>query len=202
MPGTQRPAWHRIGLHEHDELFVFVDYVRRLADLIELRDWTFIVESATPETEDARAEITCLYGRKIGTLRFADGFRDEHPNVIRLTVTHELVHAHLDGMDSVIDGGAAEVMMGKPAYEVFYQAHKLALEYACDALADALAPGLPFIDWEQTTVTAPANLFTTDAQIKIHPYREEREKPRVSYRDMVTQLKLDRQRAEQGGTTT
>jgi glyoxylase-like metal-dependent hydrolase (beta-lactamase superfamily II) len=108
-------------------------YVRCIADLMWLRDWTVTIAN-TPPGDGAYAAVECLEGRKQLIVEFSDAFLDElAPSEQRQIVVHELTHAHLDH---------AAVLAHK-AMGDHYPDFLLALEYGVDGIADAWAGRLP-----------------------------------------------------------
>lgn len=118
------------------------DYVRTLADLLHLKDWRIVVDNEPPPTEPpALAAVKVTPGRKYAIVRFASDWYESAPEELRHTVTHELIHCHIAGMDQAVEG-AADVF-GLPAYNLFANGFNMALEHATDGLADAVAGFLP-----------------------------------------------------------
>lgn len=112
-------------------------YVRRIADLMCLRDWFIQLIWEGPDEPEVAADIKCIPGRRLAYIRLGDSFLDDYtPDQQRHTVVHELVHAHLDQAQKV-----AEEAMGEQ-WAVF----RLLLEYGVDAIADGWAPCLPLPD--------------------------------------------------------
>jgi hypothetical protein len=111
----------------------FTPYVRALADLMELRDWTVSVDDSAPD-DGMMASVHCAYGRKNLTISLSDGFLDEPEGRQRQTVAHELVHAHLQPMHQMLHG---ELQSSA------FAAYKLPMEYAVDAIAEGWARHLP-----------------------------------------------------------
>lgn len=122
-------------------------YVRHVADQLELRDWTIVVETDPPLSEDAGAAIRPVYGRKRAWLRFRDDFRRAGADDQVQTVAHELLHCHLDAIETPLEDDSVADLMGSAAYHVLFQAHRNAIEFAVDAIAESFVHHLPTIDW-------------------------------------------------------
>lgn len=127
-------------------------YSRELADLLELRDWTVNVhvgEVHSPHHPDgwewiATSESTP--GQKRVHLTFSEDVRDWTPEHVRQTVAHELIHAHLAPLMEMIRVDLHGQL--KPtAHVLFATGATRWMEFAVDALADAVAPRLPLIAW-------------------------------------------------------
>jgi hypothetical protein len=124
-----------------------------VADTMGLRDWTFDVLIGDPATdvpgvEAAFASIECVDGRKYASITFHPAIRDEPLEEIRDTVAHELIHAHLNPACEIVRVDACDLMQ-QDTYEVLMAGFRRNVEFAVDALAGALAPSLPLIDWQK-----------------------------------------------------
>jgi hypothetical protein len=120
-------------------------YVRFVADRIELRDWTLVLEPDPPE-QDIEAHIRPIFGRHVAYLRFSTQFRGLDSERQRYVVCHELVHLHLDRISTYLENGLDD-LVGRPAHAVIWQRHREDIEMAVDGIAEALAVTLPFLDW-------------------------------------------------------
>lgn len=117
----------------------FAAYLRRLADHLHLSDWGVRIDDAGPRDPDDHCTITPIYGRKLAAVRLSEEFLDEPPDSQRQSLTHELIHCHL-----------------QPAWEIARHhlpdeslaGFRLMLEYAVDGLADAIAPHMPLMEDE------------------------------------------------------
>ena len=107
-------------------------YVRRLADLLCLRDWRIEVYEDSPSDGSAVASCQPVTGRKYAVIRLSESFLTDPKADQRHTLTHELLHCHLGPMTRLLE-----------ANEAMPPAVQLALEYCVDGLADAIAPLLP-----------------------------------------------------------
>lgn len=125
-------------------------YLRALADSLELRDWTIVVEHepVTDESDDEKilADVRTTSGRKIAHVRVCPDFRDRDRQDIRHILVHELVHVHLAQLQAQSENDLAD-LVGKPADTVFFRSFCRNLEYAVDAIASALAKHQPLIEW-------------------------------------------------------
>jgi hypothetical protein len=109
----------------------WLPYVRRIADMIALKDWQFDILEELPPTGGILSIWPCV-GRKIGTLRFGEGFLDGTPCKQRHGIVHELIHCHLAVYNHAVDKTTEDdpiIMM--------------LAEYTVDALTDAFAHLLP-----------------------------------------------------------
>lgn len=110
----------------------WLPYVRRIADMIAMRDWTVAISEEAPSGDDSIASVNCCDGRKVATLRFSNGFFFDTRAEQRQTVLHELIHCHF-----------------APFYETAKRKTRgdatihMLMEYAVDGLADGFAPLLP-----------------------------------------------------------
>ncbi len=113
----------------------FAPYLRVLADLLALRDWTFVVSDDQPANHNAMASTVIWYGRRRATIRLSEEFLKESEENQRHTSAHELIHCHLDTLERLATREAESGDLIRPI--------RLALELAVDGLADAIAPFLP-----------------------------------------------------------
>lgn len=123
------------------------EYVRSVANEMELRDWTIEV-LAEPCADGNVAYVTCTFGRKQAQVSFAHDFRDRAPEEQRDTVVHELVHLHLESATSMVRNDL-EPWLGKQADAMFFDGYRRQIEYGVDALAAAVAKHLPVIAWPE-----------------------------------------------------
>ena len=124
---------------------VLGEYVRQVADEMELRDWTVTIGYENCEDHlEGTAEVT--YGQRNIAIEFGKNFRDRSREEQRETVVHELTHAHLDVCWKMVQSDLAEAL-GKPVYYVFCDSYRRSMEFATDALAKTIARHMPLIDW-------------------------------------------------------
>jgi hypothetical protein len=128
-------------------------YCRDLADKLELRDWwvsTRVGDVGGPRDRyDGKiwgASSESVPGQKHVKLAFVEDCRGWDRRELRQTVAHELIHAHLAPMVEMTRVDLAP-HLGQQAYELYDAAFTRHLEFAVDALADALAPSLQLIEW-------------------------------------------------------
>jgi hypothetical protein len=129
-----------------DHFLALCTYVRACADVMGLKDWRIQINLEPPEDDGATAAIAPVYGRRYAELRFCEDFNERMPTEQRQTVAHELIHCHLDELDTVLNTDTLTDIMGKPAFHLLHAHHHTALENATDALAEAIAPMLPLPD--------------------------------------------------------
>ena len=122
------------------------EYVRQIADLLELRDWRFRIQREPPEDGDCIASLQTIDGRKVAALRVRGDFWDQSGEESRHTITHELIHCHHAAAQDIIRLDTSK-HLGQATYDVLHGAFSRQMEYAVDGLADALAPHLPLPPW-------------------------------------------------------
>jgi hypothetical protein len=128
-------------------------YVRHLADLCGLRDWTVRVDiergvsvdnhrTASQDQGAAGAGSRVLHGRQYVILSLDERWLEWDADHLRQTITHELVHAHTAkvlyafyNVQNIIGNGAL--------FDVLDSAFDDAHEAAVDAIAVAWAETLP-----------------------------------------------------------
>ena len=120
-------------------------YVRRCADVMELRDWEIALSRDTADPGVA-AQILWSNARRYATLTVEADFRSQPLSDVRETIAHELMHLHYAASWDMVLHDLDE-LLGKPAQRVFWQAWKRTTEYAIEASSLAVAKHLPLIDW-------------------------------------------------------
>ncbi len=128
-------------------------YCRDLADKLELRDWWVSTRvgdvGGSQDRYDGKtwgASSESVPGQKHVKLTFDPDCRNWDRRDLRQTVAHELIHAHLAPMVEMTRVDLAP-HLGQQAYELYDAAFTRHLEFAVDALADAVTEHLPLIDW-------------------------------------------------------
>lgn len=115
----------------------FDPYVRKIADLVGLRDWLIDLDDALPG-EGALAECEPTYGRRHAVMRFAP---EVNPAELRNTVVHECIHCHFALIDW--NRNSIQGVVGTPVWITWDGAYSDAKELAIDAIATAWAASLP-----------------------------------------------------------
>jgi hypothetical protein len=127
------------------ERTVLKRYLRKTADAMGLRDWTFEVRWDT-EDDDSGASVETTYGRRTATVYFRADFRDETPEFQRMAVAHELIHvAHHGAWWHILK--TLPDLLGSTTYSTWEAAYRQFDELATDTLASAIAPHFPLIKW-------------------------------------------------------
>lgn len=124
------------------------NYLRTIADLMELRDWHLDLSHGLPDADDAIATCEPIFGRKKAVFRFCDGFENLPREEQRNTVVHELVHCHLAAAQGVAERDMEGVLAAE-SDRVFFRAFRRNLEYAVDGLANAIAKHMPYPEWPE-----------------------------------------------------
>lgn len=151
----QRRA-HGVTERQHHDIGA---YVRYCADQIGLRDWTLRVDITddadlrATDDHDGSGEVwgaACepVRGRKYATIKLGaevvgvleDGDRES----FRQTIAHELTHCHLAPLWEQLRLDTIR-HFGQSTYDVFIASAERNMEYAVDAIGDAIAPRLPLI---------------------------------------------------------
>lgn len=122
-------------------------YLRWMANEIELRDWTVVLEH-DPCDRGATGHARCITGQREVRISVCAGFRDLAPGEQRETIVHELIHVHTEVCWRMVHTDLSEPL-GKIAYYVFCDSYRRAMEYEVDALSKALAKHMPFIEWPE-----------------------------------------------------
>jgi hypothetical protein len=112
----------------------FGPYLRCLADLMGLRDWTVTIDARPTDDRENNAEAATIRGRKQLRVALSEDFLGMPPEEQRATVVHELIHAHGAPMDHMLCG-----VLDDDAR----RSYKLLMEYMVDGIADEWAKSLP-----------------------------------------------------------
>ena len=116
-------------------------YIREMADLMGLRDWTINLLSDPPEDSKYAADVDVVYGRKCAKIRVARDWMHHAPESLRCTIAHELTHCHINPTRNVLDN--MEQAIGKMLYVTAYNSMTDYIEYATDGISSAWAEVLP-----------------------------------------------------------
>jgi hypothetical protein len=125
-------------------------YVRGIADLCGLRDWTIRVDTSASPTGDNHlyqqgetgATAAIPHGRKYITITLRDDWMQERPDDLRQTIVHELMHAHSEPMAWAFNN-LQSVTGGGVLFQTLDCAFDDAHEMMVDAVATAWAEALP-----------------------------------------------------------
>lgn len=107
------------------------DYVRQIADLFALKDWSFQIEASDP---DGEMSVQCAKGRRRALMEVAESFWSLAPEKQRHCVTHELVHCHNWPAFTF-----AEERLGAMEKACLLEWE----EYSTDSITDGVAPLMP-----------------------------------------------------------
>ena len=112
----------------------YLSYVRKIAAMFGLKDWTFEIGNDEPQNKTALASIWSPAGRKYGYIRFTQHFIDATKEEQRMIVVHELTHCHL----------AMEFQMSQDHIAEDKRAiHQTLMEYGVDGIAMSISTFFP-----------------------------------------------------------
>jgi hypothetical protein len=120
-------------------------YLRTLADLLGLRDWHITLSRASAE-ESSRAQVDLHLTKDEAEVVLSNQWWTFTPEQRRLTITHELLHAHTTRLCRVVTRLTS--MMNEPAMEYAGRAHYEEEEIVVQRLARIIAPYLPLPEQE------------------------------------------------------
>lgn len=112
----------------------FSAYLRRIADILALRDWQAEITGESTGSDEDLALVSRTRGRKCARVDLGDCFLAETESEQRHTIVHELLHLHLTPTDFFLEG-----KLSKSDYE----AYQMLREYAIDGIADGVSHGFP-----------------------------------------------------------
>jgi hypothetical protein len=120
-------------------------YIREIADRLRLKHWTIRL-GEDPSDEGTVAQHEAAASIHEATIWVCENFRLCHPEEQREAIVHELLHTHHEWTWRLVHTDLLE-HMGRPAYNLFCDSYRRAMEYQIDALAKAFAPTVPPITW-------------------------------------------------------
>ena len=130
------------------EFFEIEEYLQELSVVLRLQDWEIVLVEEYSQNPDCVAEIRVTYDRKTASIRLAEDFMNYDSYEQTHALTHELMHCHFGPQMQLVDETLAKTM-GQEAFTIFRGAFVSTIEYATDAAADALAPLVPQLEWEE-----------------------------------------------------
>lgn len=140
MTVAPRERWAGMPVAHFEDL---VDYLAVLGGHLELRDWTLsLYRLPLDDDEEAFAQVVPTYGQKRATVHLCRDFAKLDPDTALRVLVHELLHCHLDSVERHLDEVLPD-LVGKPIADLIGAAVHERIEFAVDAIADAIAPHLP-----------------------------------------------------------
>lgn len=134
-----------------DEQYAAIDgYLRQLADVMGLKDWEIHLQRKRPDNPNHAACIQSIYGRRHANVWVDDAFLDDAPESQRETLTHELLHLHINPIKHALQNARSN--LGEHTYGVVEGMMDDATEFAVDGIARVLAAYLPLPPQEKTNV--------------------------------------------------
>lgn len=125
---------------------LIAEYVRDLANRMELRDYSLLVsiaEEDRPDDEERNACAIFTIGRRYVFIWFDPNYvARATPQELRQTAVHELIHCHFQPAREVAIN-AVVAAFKKPGRTALLGTYENAQEYGVDAIAEALAPFMP-----------------------------------------------------------
>lgn len=133
------------------------DYIRKVADMLWLKDWDFDIyfeKVGTPDDKSIPGEeqqwgmqIEQTRHRKHATITLPPDFRTRYRKPDQKQgIAHELIHCHWAMCWDQVRIDLYDPMK-YPGYDQFTKSFERNLEYGVDALAYAFAEFLPDIEW-------------------------------------------------------
>jgi len=124
------------------------DYVRDLADRMQLCDWSLSISlDPDDEPDDGVDDARCgtfqgTLGRRHGAIWLnPEWWAGATPEERRQTCVHELIHAHEHGAREIVIHTVS--LLPARTAEVLQAIYDVQAEYAIDALADVIARSMP-----------------------------------------------------------
>lgn len=121
-------------------------YLSQISDLLGLQRWDIYV-AAERAPKGARASVLPVEGRALAGVSFAQTWLSSTPQEMRNDIVHELLHVvHRDQTDLIANAGA-KAIDAQGAYDVLWEAFRLATEVMVDHLTSIIAPSMPLPDF-------------------------------------------------------
>lgn len=115
--------------------------MRDMANLMGLRDWLLHLAHDPPDDPNHYAVCSTYQGQNVATIAFATNWPTWTPDLLRMTVVHELLHCHTHRWREPLDG--VQEIIGNQVYVPVMQATRLNNELLIDNIARAWAETLP-----------------------------------------------------------
>jgi hypothetical protein len=113
----------------------FSEYLRDLADRMDLRDWHVEIIDRAP-ANGRHSSVWLCYGQRRAQIMLSEEFLASDVEEQRATLVHELLHLHFAPMDELVEGWLSPDQ---------YKGHLLLFEYGIDGSARAWARTLPLM---------------------------------------------------------
>ncbi|MDF9718097.1 hypothetical protein [Nocardioides sp. ChNu-99] len=118
-------------------------YVNTVRERLHLTHWTVWI-AADPAEEGVHASVHPTEGRFIAMIYFATDWRDQPEDILRNTITHELLHlVHRDQTDTIRCALQDSGYLPEKAFNLLWRSFALHTEAMVDHLAGVLAPTMP-----------------------------------------------------------
>lgn len=128
-------------------------YVREALDMFGLVRWKLILLVNRPPGEGTDDEFDgfcdCVYGMATARMWFSEDLLTHTPGRARHVVTHEITHIFFDrAWQAFTEPLRYDGHLPMATFSVLTRAAHPTWEHAVDSVARALAPRLPYIDWD------------------------------------------------------
>ena len=121
------------------------EYMAYVAVELGLDNWKLMIADAPCEPENY-ATVSVTEFRDIAVVSVGEDFFTLDPKVARISIVHELTHCILEPI--MWQGDTLAGTLGGPAYSVFREGLRGAMELATDRLATLLALTVKLPEWE------------------------------------------------------
>lgn len=125
-------------------------YVRQVADLLGLRDWTFEVECREVPADGEHGvggECRPIPGRRKAHISLFDAIWSLGAVEQRNTVVHELIHCHFAETDTYLQEMGDNRLLSRDVADILRLSIGNAVEFGVDAMTTLLAPLMPAVPW-------------------------------------------------------
>jgi hypothetical protein len=119
----------------------WLPYVRKLADMMNLKDWTIKISDDPPDNSNFEASCYCPEGQRLCTIHFSESFLNNKPEQQRETIVHELQHCHMEPFKRSV-----QKIAGIQEWNIL----EVLMEYCVDDTASYVAKLFPLPEKKET----------------------------------------------------
>jgi hypothetical protein len=119
-------------------------YIRRVADMVGLTDWTFLVviDDDCELDDDTGAHCHPIYGRRHARITLCADWHELDADAQRYIVCHELMHCHFAIPGALVCDDLGQ-HLSQSVYDTFTASFRREMEHGIDAVATVVALSVP-----------------------------------------------------------
>ena len=127
-------------------------YIRKMADLVGLKDWTITFDAESWTEGDNNATCVIHYAQRLAKVAICSDFDEYTRDEQRQTLVHELIHCHADTWSGFVDNDLIQNLTTGDTQKAFRSVNNRMMEMLVDNIASAIAELLPLPPWSQLNV--------------------------------------------------